>query len=170
MASVTPSFLSPAFPLLILPIIHHGSFPQTWRSSERSRSCYRGRRDDGYNPTQVGPWWRTGSVHRYGTNLKTRGVGRAEAAATSSSPPSAVSGSHLSTKVAAMTTHTENTRRNILPWQPGVHYTLSSIFSSSYMLDSSSTSTCTSKRSSVTTTIASRTCVPTCRTSWSTDR
>ena len=36
-----------------------------------------------------------------------------------------------------MTTHTENTRRNILPWQPGVHYTLSSIFSSSSMLDSS---------------------------------
>ena len=50
-------FPSPASPLPILPIIHHARSPQTWRSSERSRSCYRGRRNEGYNPTQVGPWW-----------------------------------------------------------------------------------------------------------------
>ena len=40
--------------------IHHASFPQTWRSSDQSRSCYRGRQNEGYNPTQVGPWWRKG--------------------------------------------------------------------------------------------------------------
>ena len=36
-----------------------------------------------------------------------------------------------------MMTHTENARRNILPWQPGVPYTLSSVLTSSQSLDSS---------------------------------